>query len=118
MTKFDINDYLKNKNDNKGTCRTCAKVVPWARARVIMHKGSSCQGVSEEEKRFFKEQRTNNVIATTSVIVESSSPVEVTESPVIKRQKVQVLYTLTANCYFTKLLSTSFRFLSTASLTR
>jgi len=67
---FDINYYLKNKNANKGNCRECNTVVPWARDRVISHKRANCNSISESKKQFFKAQNSNKVIACPNSVID------------------------------------------------
>ncbi|OWZ05246.1 hypothetical protein PHMEG_00022695 [Phytophthora megakarya] len=52
---FDINSYLKKRNNKTGNCRVCSKQVPWVRDRVSSHKTSgNCTGISPEELEIFR----------------------------------------------------------------
>ncbi len=55
---FDVNEYLRCKIVNKGTCKTCNKIVPWSREKIISHKSSgNCDGISDVDRIFFKNQK-------------------------------------------------------------
>lgn len=56
-TLFDIANYLRRVQGEKGACKSCGKVIPWARKRVLSHKTASCTSITDDERAFFFNQR-------------------------------------------------------------
>ena len=55
MEKFKISDYLQNynKENKKGDCIACGKMIAWGRMKLMQHKRSPCPNITAEEKSFF-----------------------------------------------------------------
>jgi hypothetical protein len=91
MPAFDINNYLKAKNGNRGTCGVCSKDVVWSRAKIISHKSANCTGITDKEKLFFQSQRNSSItVVSTASSVHDGDDSSVSQLEPNKRQKIQL----------------------------
>lgn len=58
---FQISVYLGNvnKQTRRAPCKSCDKMVQWAREAVASHKRKHCDNATEEEKKFFAKRKFN-----------------------------------------------------------
>lgn len=71
MSQFRVKDYLTNKFGEKGYCRSCNRVVSWARAKVLSHKRTNCANATVDERQYFSSLRQSNVVS----IAQTESPI-------------------------------------------
>ncbi len=70
---YKIQNYLKDKFKDTGTCKFCGKkAIPWSRARVTSHMSKSCTEISESEKKFFESQKRLKDVTAASTNVANS----------------------------------------------
>ena len=73
---FPILEFLdeRDKETNKGSCKSCGKFVKWSRDSVASHKRKNCLDDDEEARYFAKRNRTQSSLASHTLAIDENLP--------------------------------------------